>query len=179
MYVYLMICMGLIVVAANSFVFSESSQQTAHPHPHPQPFNYRRKRTRVFNALGDMGKNFKIKLTEKMAGKYDQVAVKNLLDSYVQDSDDGVVMLTFENCPYCVKAREILNDRGIAFTDIKIDEMPENAALRCELGKAYEQTSVPAIFLKREFLGGCNNGGKGGLVPLIERGEFDKMMASQ
>lgn len=144
---------------------------------HPQPFIDRRKRTKALRAI-NIGKALKMGIMSKIAGDYDEAAVKSTLNGWIDDSENGVVMLTFENCPFCVKAREILNDLGTPFTDIKIDGLPENNAIRCELGKAYDQTSVPAIFAKKEFLGGCNNGGRGGLVPLVESGEFAQIVAS-
>ncbi|GMH71684.1 hypothetical protein TL16_g05719, partial [Triparma laevis f. inornata] len=71
-----------------------------------------------------------------------------------------VVMMTFLTCPYCVKAREVLNANNIPFEDIILEDL-ENGALkgplRAEMGKRYQQTSVPAIFLKEEFIGGANN----------------------
>ena len=143
---------------------------------HPQPFVDRRRRTHALRAM-NLGKALKMGIMGKLAGEYNEAEVKGKLDGWIDESSDGVVMLSFESCPYCVKAREILNDLNVEFKDIKINDLPDNNAIRCELGKAYDQTSVPAIFLNKEFLGGCNNGGKGGLVPLIESGEFAKMIA--
>ncbi|GMH47465.1 hypothetical protein TrLO_g2708 [Triparma laevis f. longispina] len=123
--------------------------------------------------------DLKQKIVAKSAGDYDVPAVSAKLDSIVKSSADGVVMMTFLTCPYCVKAREVLNANNIPFEDIILEDL-ENGALkgplRAEMGKRYQQTSVPAIFLKEEFIGGANNGGKGGLIPLLATGELQKML---
>ena len=118
-------------------------------------------------------------LVSKLAGDYDEEAVKAKLAGYVSQSEKSpsrVTMLTFETCPFCVEARNVLDSKGVKYDDIMIDKMDDGKALRVEMGKQYGQTSVPAIFVNGNFIGGCNNGGMGGLKPLISSGKFEKLL---
>lgn len=55
-------------------------------------------------------------------------------------------------CPYCARARNLLKNKGVAFTEIDIDEEP---ARRPEMIKrAGGRTSVPQIFIDNEHIGG-------------------------
>ena len=38
------------------------------------------------------------------------------------------------------------------------------------------RTSVPAVFVGGEFVGGCNDGGLGGVVPLEQRGQLRPLL---
>ena len=40
------------------------------------------------------------------------------------------------------------------------------------------RTSVPAIWIGKEFIGGCNDGPKGGIVNLNENGQLESMLQS-
>ena len=39
------------------------------------------------------------------------------------------------------------------------------------------RTSVPAIWVATEYIGGCNDGGAGGLMPLSRSGELDTFLS--
>ncbi|GHP04091.1 hypothetical protein PPROV_000284500 [Pycnococcus provasolii] len=53
---------------------------------------------------------------------------------------------------------------------------PDGMAIRAELAGKIGRTSVPAIFVAGEFIGGCNDGGAGGLMPLSRSGDLDKFL---
>jgi glutaredoxin 3 len=98
----------------------------------------------------------------------DEKVIKEKLSGYITSSADGAVtMLSFKSCPFCISAREILAEKGVTYKDIMIDGTPDSAPLRVELMKQFGQTSVPAIWVDQQFIGGCNNGGLGGLKPLV------------
>ena len=40
------------------------------------------------------------------------------------------------------------------------------------------RTSVPAIWIGGEFIGGCNDGPRGGIVTLNNSGELDSMLSA-
>lgn len=61
---------------------------------------------------------------------------------------------------------------------MEIDEVEDGKALRAEMAGLIGRTSVPAIWIGSEFIGGCNDGPKGGIVKLDESGELDKMLAA-
>jgi glutaredoxin 3 len=57
-------------------------------------------------------------------------------------------------CPYCARARALLQKKGVPFTDIDIEEQP---ARRGEMIKrAHGRTSVPQIFIDGEHIGGSD-----------------------
>lgn len=125
-------------------------------------------------------KKMKQNLVKSIAGNYDEAAVSAQLDKYIATSKGGkVTMLTFETCPFCVKARDIMDVKGIKYDDVQIDKLDEGKFLRVELGKKFGQTSVPAIWVDEKFIGGCNNGGMGGLVPLMNSGKFDELLSAK
>ena len=119
-------------------------------------------------------KNLKKSLVKGLAGDYDEEAISKQLNEYANEK--GVIMLSFESCPFCVRAREVLGEQRVQYKDIMIDKLEEGKALRSELGKQYGQTSVPAIWVNGVFLGGCNDGGIGGLIPNIKSGKFQELL---
>jgi glutaredoxin 3 len=123
-------------------------------------------------------KGLKQALVSSLAGDYDRDAVNKELDGYISSSKKNVVMLSFQNCPFCVRAREVLTEEGIKYDDIMVEQLPDNRGkhIRAEMGKRFGQTSVPAIWINQEFIGGCNNGGIGGLIPLKESGKLTELM---
>ena len=50
--------------------------------------------------------------------------------------------------------------------------------MRAELGDLIGRTSVPAIWIAGEFVGGCNDGPMGGVVSLNKSGKLDALLKS-
>ncbi|MDB5944940.1 MAG: redoxin family protein [Ramlibacter sp.] len=65
---------------------------------------------------------------------------------------DQVAMLTREGCPYCAKAKQLLNDAGIAFADI---DLPHSMRTRA-LGAIAKATTVPQLFVNGQLIGGSD-----------------------
>lgn len=59
---------------------------------------------------------------------------------------------------------------------VELNEVEEGYALRAELAQKIGRTSVPAVFVKGEFVGGCNDGGMGGVLTLDRSGELKPML---
>ena len=76
-----------------------------------------------------------------------------------------VVMYCTRFCPYCVRARMLLDSKQVDYTEIPIDEQPER---RAEMEQRSQRTSVPQIFIGDEHVGGCDD-----LFALEEAGELD------
>ncbi len=55
-----------------------------------------------------------------------------------------VTVYTKDNCPYCVAAKNLLNQRGIAYTEVKIS--PDNPEQFQALQKKSGMRTVPQIF---------------------------------
>jgi len=66
---------------------------------------------------------------------------------------DIIVYLT-QSCPYCVRAKSLLNSKEINYTEIDVGAQPE---LRNEMiQKSSGVTSVPQIFIDETHVGGCD-----------------------
>jgi glutaredoxin 3 len=69
-------------------------------------------------------------------------------------SDPKVVMYTTGWCPYCTRARELLNTKGVAFEEIDVDARPE---ARTEMMARSGRRTVPQIFIGETHVGGCDD----------------------
>ncbi|HJU17518.1 MAG TPA: glutaredoxin 3 [Stellaceae bacterium] len=80
-----------------------------------------------------------------------------------------VEMYTTMFCPYCARARALLEKKGVAFTDIDIMEHPERRAEM--LQRAHGGHTVPQIFIDGEHIGGSDE-----LVALDRKGQLDRKL---
>ena len=81
-----------------------------------------------------------------------------------------VLMYTTEYCPYCVRAKALLQQRGVAQIDeIRVDLNPEE---RDRMIEATGRRTVPQIFIGDTHVGGCDElvalDQRGGLLPLLQ-----------
>lgn len=65
---------------------------------------------------------------------------------------DAVAMLSREGCPFCAKAKKMLDTAGIAFVDVPLDGAIRNKALSAIAGQA----TVPQVFVNGERIGGSD-----------------------
>jgi glutaredoxin 3 len=79
-----------------------------------------------------------------------------------------VVMYATDWCPYCRRARQLLEARGVAFDEIDVDMSPE---ARAEMQRRSGSTSVPQIFVGEVHVGGCDD-----LHALEARGGLDALL---
>lgn len=80
-----------------------------------------------------------------------------------------IILYTTAMCPFCVRARNLLDRKGVEYTDIRIDEQPE---LRPEMvTRASGQTSVPQIFIDDFHVGGFDD-----MAELDVDGELDQRL---
>ncbi len=82
----------------------------------------------------------------------------------------AVKMYTTAVCPYCVRAKQILQAKGVGqIEEIRIDTDPDARARMMEITG---RRTVPQIFIGDTHVGGCDDlialDGRGGLVPLLE-----------
>ncbi len=82
-----------------------------------------------------------------------------------------VVMYSTKFCPYCVRARMLLDQKNVPYTDIRIDEHPDR---RAEMEQRAQRTSVPQIFIGDEHVGGCDD-----LFALEAAGELDRKLGRE
>jgi glutaredoxin 3 len=72
-------------------------------------------------------------------------------------------------CPYCSAAKKLLDEKGVAFTEIDIEKKPEARAEMVQ--KANGRTTVPQIFINEKHVGGCDD-----LYALDDRGQLEPLL---
>jgi len=85
-------------------------------------------------------------------------------------TEPKVVMYATGWCPYCGRARELLERKGVAFAEIDVDAVP---TAREEMLARSGRRTVPQIFIGQTHVGGCDD-----LVDLDARGGLDKLLQS-
>jgi glutaredoxin-related protein len=65
---------------------------------------------------------------------------------------------------------------GAKYTVVELDTDPDGKAIRAEMADLVGRTSVPAIWIGGQFVGGCNDGPMGGLMTLDTAGELKGML---
>lgn len=80
-----------------------------------------------------------------------------------------VKMYTSMSCPYCYRAKALLQARGVEqIEEVVVDGQP---ALRADMTAITGRTSVPQIFIGTTYVGGCDDlhalDARGGLLPLL------------
>ena len=82
----------------------------------------------------------------------------------------AVKMYTTQVCPFCIRAKQLLKQRGVELIEeIRVDLDPEQ---RARMMKITGRRTVPQIFIGDTHVGGCDDlvalDQRGGLVPLLQ-----------
>ena len=82
----------------------------------------------------------------------------------------AVKMYTTAICPYCVRAKQILQSKGEAhIEEVRVDLNPDE---RVKMMEITGRRSVPQIFIGDTHVGGCDDlmalDSQGGLMPLLQ-----------
>jgi len=81
-----------------------------------------------------------------------------------------VKMYTTQVCPYCVRAKALLRQRGVEqIEEIRVDLDP---AARDHMVEITGRRTVPQIFIGATHVGGCDD-----LIALDQRGELTPLLA--
>ncbi len=80
-----------------------------------------------------------------------------------------VKMYSTGTCPYCLRAKALLKQRGVeAIDEIRVDEQPAEREAMIKLTRRW---TVPQIFIGDTHVGGCDElvalDRSGGLAPLL------------
>ena len=82
-----------------------------------------------------------------------------------------VTIYTKPYCPYCVRALDLLEKKGVAFTEIEAAFDPEK---RQEMMQRSGRATFPQIFVGDRHIGGCDDmlalDRDGKLDPLLQQG---------
>ena len=81
-----------------------------------------------------------------------------------------IVIYTKQWCPYCARAKALLNDKGLAYDEIDVTSDSEKER---EMVERSGRRTVPEIFIDGEAVGGCDE-----LVTLNATGDLDRRLGS-
>ncbi|WPO99661.1 glutaredoxin 3 [Pseudomonas sp. HR96] len=79
-----------------------------------------------------------------------------------------VVVYSSDWCPYCMRAKSLLESKNVAFEEIRVDGKPQ---LRAEMSSKAGRTSVPQIWIGETHVGGCDD-----LFALERAGKLDALL---
>lgn len=81
----------------------------------------------------------------------------------------NVIVYCSKWCPYCTRATQLLDSKGVAYEEISVDGKPE---VRADMAKKAGRTSVPQIWIGTTHVGGCDD-----LYALERAGKLDALLA--
>jgi len=88
---------------------------------------------------------------------------------YEEDILAEVTVYSGTNCPYCVKAKALLQKKNVVFEEFNVQEDP--AKLSEMLVRTGGRKSIPQIFINGVHVGGCDD-----LYALNEAGKLDELL---
>ncbi len=65
-----------------------------------------------------------------------------------------IELYTWSYCPFCIKAKQLLDNKGMEYKEHVIDNDPDK---KKELFKTTGQDTVPYVFIDGELIGGCDD----------------------
>jgi glutaredoxin 3 len=80
----------------------------------------------------------------------------------------NIIIYSTTYCPYCVRAKDLLNRKGANFTEVFVDN---DESKREEMIAKSKRMTVPQIFINEQHIGGCDD-----LYALDRTGELDKLL---
>lgn len=81
-----------------------------------------------------------------------------------------VVIYSTKVCPFCDRAKKLLQEKGVEYTEYYIDE---DQAKREEMLSRSQRRTVPQIFIGDEHVGGFDD-----LHAISQSGELDALLAN-
>lgn len=81
-----------------------------------------------------------------------------------------ITVYSKENCPYCVRAKQLLNTLAVDFTEVKVDLEPERLT---EMLQRSGRRTVPQIFINGQSIGGFDD-----LYMLYQTGKLQSLLES-
>ncbi|MCC8417571.1 MAG: glutaredoxin 3 [Rickettsia endosymbiont of Bryobia graminum] len=85
----------------------------------------------------------------------------------------AVIIYTLSTCPWCHKAKNLFDQKKVAYEEIIVDKMndAEKEKIREELLEKTGQKTFPQIFINNKSIGGYSD-----LENLNNSGELDKLL---
>ena len=83
----------------------------------------------------------------------------------------NVEIYTWSRCPFCIRAKALLDNKGVSYTEYCIDG--DEAARDVMAERTQGHRSVPQIFINDRHIGGCDDA-----HALEAAGKLDTLLAS-
>lgn len=80
-----------------------------------------------------------------------------------------VEIYTWRTCPFCIRAKALLDKKGVEYTEYAIDG--DEAARSKMAQRAQGRRSVPQIFINDRHIGGCDD-----IYALNAQGQLDPLL---
>ena len=82
-----------------------------------------------------------------------------------------IQIYTLSYCPYCARAKALLDKKGVKYQETVVDN---DAAARQEMEKRSGRHTAPQIFIGTTYVGGCDD-----LYALEESGKLDILLKTE
>jgi glutaredoxin 3 len=79
-----------------------------------------------------------------------------------------VIVYATQSCPYCIRARQLLESKGIEY---ELIDVGRDRALWQQMEERSGRSTVPQIFIGDVHVGGCDD-----LHAMDARGELDQLL---
>ncbi|CAM4438419.1 MAG: Glutaredoxin 3 [Legionellaceae bacterium] len=79
-----------------------------------------------------------------------------------------ITIYTSEICPYCIRAKKLLDTKHVHYTEIRVDL---DTAQREIMMNRSQRKTVPQIFINDFHVGGCDD-----LYALEQKGKLDELL---
>jgi glutaredoxin 3 len=83
----------------------------------------------------------------------------------------NIEIYTWQSCPFCIRAKALLKNKGVEFTEYSVDGDESARAQMAARGDG--RRSVPQIFIDDTHIGGCDD-----LYALDAKGELDALLST-
>ena len=81
-----------------------------------------------------------------------------------------VEIYTWRTCPFCVRAKALLDGKGVTYTEYSVDG--DEAARDAMAARGDGRRSVPQVYINDQHMGGCDD-----LHALERAGKLDVLLA--
>ncbi len=81
-----------------------------------------------------------------------------------------IEIYTWSRCPFCIRAKALLDKKGVEYTEYCIDG---DETARSKMAERAGRKSLPQIFIDDQHIGGCDD-----IHALERRGSLDELLAA-
>ncbi|KAI9311405.1 glutaredoxin-1, partial [Dichotomocladium elegans] len=90
-----------------------------------------------------------------------------------QIKSNEVIVYSKTYCPYCKKAKKLLDQLGVKYRAVELNNEKNGTAIQDYLETRTGQRTVPNIFIKQQHVGGCDD-----LMAANANGNLQRMLAA-